>query len=134
MLGRFSRQLRDLPQNLNRSEHEPSVESGAKDPGTLAADATEDPFPRVVPDEELPPHDRQQRNEVLSLVRVILERELGRSTASDSSRSALEKLLEVVRSRNHQALKDGYAYQLSQVENPSDELDKARRMLDKLFK
>ena len=66
-------------------------------------------------------------------MRVILERELGRSTPSDSSRSALEKLLEVVRSRDHQALKDGYAYQLSQVENPSDELEKARKMLDKLF-
>jgi hypothetical protein len=134
MLGRFSRQLRDQPQNLNRAEHERAVESGGKDPGTLTADSTEDPFPSVVPDAELPHNDRQQRNELLSLVRVILERELGRSNPSDSSRGALEKLLEVVHSRDYQALKDGYAYQLSQVENPSDELEKARKMLDKLFK
>jgi hypothetical protein len=133
MLGRFSRQLRDLPQNLNRAEHQPAVESAGGDPGTLTADAAEEPFPMVVPDEDLSPRDRQQRHELLSLVRVILERELGRSNRSDSTRSALEKLLEGVRAKDYRALKDGYAYQLSQVENPSDELDKARRMLEKLF-
>ena len=133
MLGRFSRQLRDLPQNLNRSERQGTLESEGKGPGTLAADVTDEPFPTVIPDEDLPPHDRQQRDELLSLVRVILERELGRSGASARTRSALEKLLEGVRAKDYQALKGGYKYQLSQVEHPSDELEKARRMLKKLF-
>jgi hypothetical protein len=87
----------------------------------------------VTPTEELDPEQRQQREEVISLVRVILERELGRSTASDSTRSALEKLLEAVRAKDFDSLKSSYEYQLSQVENPSEELDKAGKLLAKLF-
>jgi hypothetical protein len=133
MLGRFSRQLRDLPQNLNRSDRERAVESAGGDPGALAAEVASDSAVAVTPDEELAPRERQQRDELLSLVRVILERELGRSSSSASARGALEKLLDGVRTKNYKALKDGYKYQLSQVENPSDELEKASRMLDKLF-
>jgi len=133
MLGRFSRQLRDLPQNLNRSDRELTTESSSGDPFALGAEVATGSAGRVTPDEELAPRDRQQRDELLSLVRVILERELGRSSSSASTRGALEKLLDAVRSKNYTSLKDGYKYQLSQVEHPSDELEKARRMLEKLF-
>jgi hypothetical protein len=133
MLGRFSRQLRDLPQNLNRTDRERAVESAGRDPGALAADVAGGAAAAVRPDEQLTPRERQQREELLSLVRVILERELGRVSSSPGARSALEKLLDGVRAKNYTALKDGYRYQLSQVENPSDELEKARRMLEKLF-
>jgi hypothetical protein len=132
MLGRFSRQLRDLPQNLNRADRE-ELAADTPQPPPLAAEDDSEPPEEISGDEVVEPEERQQREEVMSLVRVILERELGRPTASDSSRSALEKLLETVRSKDFTSLKDGYQYQLSQVENPSEELEKAGQMLDKLF-
>jgi hypothetical protein len=131
MLGRFSRQLRDLPQNLNRGDREELIGSPPESP---ALPEEEDAPPvEVTPEEELDPEQRQQREEVMSLVRVILERELGRATTSDSTRSALEKLLEVVRSKDFDSLSSSYEYQLSQVESPSEELDKAGKLLAKLF-
>ena len=128
MLGRFSRQLRDLPQNLGRADREQLGDDGQRPPlaapdrtGASRGEGTE----RV---------DHTQREEILSLVRVILERELGRPTATGASRAALEKLLEAVRAKDLTTLKDGFKYQLSRVDNPSDELDKARRMLEKLLR
>jgi len=131
MLGRFSRQLRDLPQNLNRGDREELLGSSPKAP-SLPEEEDGSPV-EVTPEKELDPEQRQQREEVMSLVRVILERELGRPTASDSTRSALEKLLEVVRAKDFDSLESSYEYQLSQVENPSEELDKAGKLLAKMF-
>ena len=123
MLGRFSRQLRDLPQNLNRRDREPARiahdDVSHLDPGADSG-ATE-------------PERIQQRNEVLSLVRVILERELGKPRRSDGDRKAVEKLLELVRSGDLAGLRDGYAYLMSQVEERSEELEKARTVLATLF-
>jgi hypothetical protein len=88
----------------------------------------------VSPDGEDEPGDEsmQQRQEVLSLVRVILEREMGRSALTDSGRQAVERLLDLVRAGDVDALADSYRYHLSQVEAPSDDLGKARTMLDSL--
>jgi len=126
MLGRFSRQLRQLPEGLS--------------PG----DAPSEPFlapggngdePNVAPDgEDEPSVERLQRQqEVLSLVRVVLERELGRSELVDPARSALESLLEMVQGNELDRLGDSYAYLLSQVDDPSDELGQVREMLSRLF-
>ncbi len=127
MLGRFSRQLRDLPHNLGRADREQLPDDGQRPP--LAAQERAGGSGERTEREDL-----QQRDEILSLVRVILERELGRPTATGASRAALEKLLEAVRAKDLTTLKDGFKYQLSQVDSPSDELDKARRMLEKLLR
>lgn len=132
MLGRFSRQLRDLPQNLNRADRE-KIEGDTAQAPALSADDGLDAATETPPDGPFSTGARRQREELLSLVRVILERELGRPTAVGSSRAALEKLLEVVRSQDLSSLKGIYKYQLSQVQDPSDELNKARSMLEKLF-
>lgn len=133
MLGRFSRQLRDLPQNLNRADRE-ELAADSQRQGVLAGEEPASRKDPVAPDQEVPPEERQQREEVLSLVRVILERELGRPNASGSGRTALEKLLDTVRSKDLASLRDGYRYHLSQIDNPSEELDKAGKMLDRLFR
>ncbi len=127
MLGRFSRQLRQLPEGLSPGE-------GPGEP-TLAPGGDGDE-PNVAPDgEDEPPVERlQQQQEVLSLVRVVLERELGRSELVDPGRSALESLLEMVQGNQLDRLKDSYAYLLSQVTGASDELGQVREMLDRLFR
>ena len=122
MLGRFSRQLRELPENLNRREREHQL--SADNDGLPGIDA--DGADRQAPAE---PH---QRDEILSLAQAILERELGRPNTSDASRKALERLLEMVRSGELHALDGGLAYQLSQVDAPSDELIKVGRLLKNL--
>ncbi len=127
LLGRFSRELRQLPQGLS-----PGREAGedAFLPGEIRE---EEPF--VAPDGEgePSPEDRQEREETLSLVRVIFERELGRAELLDPGRSALESLLEMVRDERVEELEDSYSYLIAQVQNPSEELGQAREMLGRLF-
>lgn len=127
MLGRFSRQLRQLPEGLSPSE------STGND--SFLAPGGDGDEPNVAPDgEDEPPRERlQQEQEVLSLVRVVLERELGRSDLVDPARSALESLLGMVQGGELERLGDSYAYLLSQVAEPSDELLQAREMLARLF-
>lgn len=122
MLGRFSRQLRELPENLNRKDRESQLVAEADSTPRLDADGAE----------EGPPTDPKQREEIFSLARVILERELGRPNTSDASRIALERLLDIIRSEDIFQLDDGLTYQLSQVEAPSDELVKLGRLLKRL--
>ncbi len=134
MLGRFSRQLRDLPETLGGgSERLPLAQRVAPPPGHGRSSEDEDPF--GVPEgvdagPALEPHHRQ---EVLTLVRVVLERELGRPGLGATGRQAVEKLLELVREDDLGALDDGYRFLLSQVERPSDDLDRARGMLARLL-
>ncbi len=123
MLGRFSRQLRDLPQNLDRRDRE-------------AAQMQREAAPNLEKSADHPQTDSerlQQRDEVLSLVRVILERELGHPRQPDNDRNAVEKLLDLVRSGDLDALRDGYGYLMSQVEQRSEGMEKARKVLDRLF-
>jgi len=130
MLGRFSRQLRQLPQGIP-SETVDRAESGIKQvlPGSAV---DEDPF--VAPDGEDEPGlgKRQEQQELLALVRVLLERELGRPALGDPGRVALERLLELVRTQDHDGLRESRLYLLSQVEQPSEDLDNVREMLERL--
>jgi hypothetical protein len=116
MLGRFSRQLRELPENLHRGERDSQAQLAAEDPaGGGSAE--------VVSAEA-----RQRREEVLALVRMIVQRELGRADLSETGRGALEKALEMVRGDRPAAPSD-LEFQLSRVEQPSVDLDRARQML-----
>ena len=77
MLGRFSRELRELPNGIFAGE-----EAGSRIPAQTANQKDSPPQPDepfVAPDGEgePTPQRRQEQSEVISLVRVILERELG---------------------------------------------------------
>jgi len=133
MLGRFSRELRNLPNGIFAGEGPGAripAEAPAKSP---AATPPEEPF--VAPDGEgePAPERRQEQSEVLSLVRVILEREIGRVGAKSSGREPLEKLLELVRGKDLDQLGERYRYLISQVESPTDELERAQEIIAKLI-
>jgi len=129
MLGRFSRQLRDLPDGLfsgDRRDPLPKPDlalanrAGAADQRPAAADGR----PAEI--------DPQNREEMLALVKVVVERELA-GKSGGSGQQALEELLGLVRSGNHTALAESYAPLLDQVDKPSNDLTKARAMLDRVF-
>jgi hypothetical protein len=133
MLGRFSRELRDLPNGLFAGE-----DAGARMPAEISepdAGAAPSEKPFVAPDgeHEPTPQRRQEQSEVISLVRVILEREIGRAGAEGGGRKALERLLELVRSNDDEKLREEYRYLISQVESPTEELERAQEILSKLF-
>ena len=128
MLGRFSRELRDLPNGLFAND-----QSSAEIPSNTSAETrSEDSFVSPDGEGEPPPQQRQEQSEVLSLVRVILEREIGRVGAKGPGREPLEKLLELVRSKDLDELKEGYRYLISQVENPTEELERAQEIIAKM--
>jgi hypothetical protein len=128
MLGRFSRELRDLPNGLF-ADDQSSAEIPAK---TSAETPSEESFVSPDGEGEPPPQQRQEQSEVLSLVRVILEREIGRVGAKGAGREPLEKLLELVRSKDLDELREGYRYLISQVENPTEELERAQEIIAKM--
>ena len=133
MLGRFSRELRDLPNGIFAGD-----EAGARIPaGTAgtspAAAESEDPFVSPDGEDEPTPQRRQEQSEVISLVRVILEREIGRAGSAGGEREVLARLLELVRSNDLQKLGDEYRYLISQVESPTEELERARDILAKML-
>jgi hypothetical protein len=128
MLGRFSRELRDLPNGLFAND-----QSSAEIPANTSAETpSEESFVSPDGEGEPPPQQRQEQSEVLSLVRVILEREIGRVGAKGPGREPLEKLLELVRSKDLDELKEGYRYLISQVENPTEELERAQEIIAKM--
>jgi hypothetical protein len=88
----------------------------------------------VAPDgEDEPSHEkRQEQSEVLSLVRVILEREMARVGSGSNSHTALERLLDLVRGHKLDELRDEYRYLISQVEAPTEELERARDIIAKM--
>jgi hypothetical protein len=133
MLGRFSRELRDLPNGVfvdEGADARISVDAGEAEAGAMLP---EEPF--VAPDgeHEPTPQRRQEQSEVISLVRVILEREIGRAGAEGSGREALERLLDLIRGNDREKLGAEYRYLISQVENPTEELERAREILHKVF-
>ncbi len=128
MLGRFSRELRDLPNGLFAND-----QSSAEIPANTSAETpSEESFVSPDGEGEPPPQQRQEQSEVLSLVRVILEREIGRVGAKGAGREPLEKLLELVRSKDLDELREGYRYLISQVENPTEELERAQEIIAKM--
>jgi len=143
-LGRFSRQLRQLPDVLSPGAVAERIDSRSAAPGppgpspaapaaAPAAAPREEPI--ISPDGEDEPGfaERQNRQEILSLVRVILERELGRASLGEAGRGAVERLLEMVRSNDLEGLGSSYSYLLSQIEPSSDGLDNVRDMLRRLL-
>jgi hypothetical protein len=132
MLGRFSRELRDLPTGVFANDDPASrITSGE-------ADATDDDD--TTPAQAAPegggegsPSRRQEESEVISLVRVILEREIARVGSDGAGREPLEKLLQLIRTKDHDRLRDSYRYLISQVESPTEELGRARDILAKLL-
>jgi hypothetical protein len=129
MLGRFSRELRELPNGVFANADKRRIAAAAQqEPGTA-----DQPF--VAPDGEgeASPARRQEQSEVISLIRVILERELAGIGTDRAGRAPLERLLELVRTKDHDRLRESYRYLFSQVERPSDELERAREMLAKLL-
>lgn len=117
MLGRFSRQLRDLPEGLFTGSRRESLPKNGR---------------TLPPPSEFADVDKQQREEMLALVRVIVERELA-GKVGDTERQALEELLGLVRSGNEAALAEAYAGLLDRVKKPSSDLGKGRAMLDRIF-
>jgi hypothetical protein len=134
MLGRFSRQLRHLPEGLSPGDDTPPGALPLGDPFNGVVNRDDEPF--VAPDGEDEPsaERRQQRQEVLGLVRVVVERELGRPGLGATELQALEKLLELVRAEDQRRLEEGYRYVISQIENRSEDLENAKIMLDRLFR
>lgn len=130
MLGRFSRQLRELPGGGSAPAEPPKRVAPGAPPAPSAGD--EEPFVSPDGEDEPPRGQRHERQEVLSLVRVILERELGRSSLDGGGRDAVAKLMELVRGEDLAALRGSAKYLLSQVERPSDDLKRAGEMLAKL--
>jgi hypothetical protein len=133
MLGRFSRELRDLPNGIFAGE-EASARIPARSAGQRPAPPPSDE-PFVAPDGEgePTPQRRQEQSEVISLVRVILEREIGRAGSEGGGRDALERLLELVRANDLGKLGEEYRYLISQVDNPTEELERAREILAKML-
>jgi hypothetical protein len=133
MLGRFSRELRDLPNGVFAGD-----DVGARIPARAFEQdpmpaSPEDPFVSPDGEGEPTPQRRQEQSEVISLVRVILEREIGRAGSEGGGRDALERLLELVRSNDLDKLGEEYRYLISQVDTPTEELERARDILAKLI-
>ena len=126
MLGRFSRQLRDLPEGIfaaDRREPLPAAEpalSAQTASTTKRATAAKKPV------------EPQQREEMLSLIKVIVERELA-GKSGEAGRPALEELLGIVRSGNTDALGESYVALIGSVNQPSSDLTKAKAMLDRFY-
>ncbi len=137
MLGRFNQQLRELPTALTPgpSDRRPQTLQGSTSsrtaPPPLAAVSDDEPF-GAADDDDTSPEARRRRDEVLSLVRVILERELGRPKLADATRQSLERLLELVRTADLPGLTESARYLLSQIDTPSEDLERAGAMLDGL--
>lgn len=136
MLGRFSRQLRRLPEGISPSDAASGRAAAAVrsvlPPETGRAEDADEPF--VAPDGEDEPRAgvRAERAELLGLIRVVLERELGRPGTTDGGRKSLARLLELVRGEDLEGLKASAGYLISQVEPRSDDLERAARLLDRV--
>lgn len=133
MLGRFSRELRDLPNGVFAGD-----DTSARIPARAINQdrmptARDEPFVSPDGEGEPTPQRRQEQSEVISLVRVILEREIGRVGSEGGGRDALERLLELVRSNDLEKLGEEYRYLISQVETPTEELERAQDILAKLI-
>ena len=133
MLGRFSRELRDLPNGIFAGDETGTKIPAGKSGTGPAATVSEDPFVSPDGEGEPTPQRRQEQSEVISLVRVILEREIGRAGSEGGEREALARLLELVRSNDLEKLGEEYRYLISQVESPTEELERARDILAKML-
>ncbi len=132
MLGRFSRELRDLPTGMFASDDAAARIAPGGEAAALDA-AGERPVAAADRDGEASPTRRQEESEVMSLVRVILEREIARVGPEGAGREPLENLLELIRAKDRARLREKYRYLISQVENPTEELERAREILARML-
>ena len=103
MLGRFSRQLHELPESLLPGENVPGV--GGADPGLLSSPADNgEVFISPDGEEGSAPEDSDRVEEILSLLRMTLEREIGREDLETAGRQALAQLMEDVRKKDFEKL------------------------------
>ena len=131
MLGRFSRQLHELPESLLPGENVPGV--GGADPGLLSSPADNgEVFISPDGEEGSAPEDSDRVEEILSLLRMTLEREIGREDLETAGRQALAQLMEDVRKKDFEKLAGRSSYLLSQVVPGTEELKKAGRLLERL--
>lgn len=132
MLGRFSRELRDLPNGIFASEEAAArIAPGDVPSGNDAAGGQ--PSSKAGGEGEASPSRRQEESEVISLVRVILEREIARVGPGGVGKEPLENLLELIRAKDRARLRERYRYLISQVENPTEELERAREILARML-
>ena len=130
MLGRFSRQLRELPEGLFAGDRREAL---PKNNGALAGMAQPSADAGSTQSAAASDTDsQQQQQEMLALVKVIVERELAGEVGSEG-RQALEELLGLVRSGNLDAVGEKYGGLIDKIIKPSSDLTKARAMLDRVF-
>ena len=130
MLGRFSRQLRELPEGLfagDRREALPKNNGALAGMAQPSADAGSTQSAATIDTDS-----QQQQQEMLALVKVIVERELAGEVGSEG-RQALEELLGLVRSGNLDAVGEKYSGLIDKIIKPSSDLKKAKLMLDRLY-
>jgi len=130
MLGRFSRQLRDLPDGVFAANSREVLRGSEQ---ALVAGPNRDKGGSKEAPARTEAADQQKTQELLALIKVIVERELASSQLGDGGRQALEQMLGLVRSGNIEALRDGYKDLIGRVEKRSSDLEKARAMLDRFF-
>lgn len=126
MLGRFSRQLKEMPGLLASSDQTPPPRFKNTERVGFFDDG---PFVSPDGEDEPGPESGRQADETLGLVRAILERELGRPSLETTGRKALEKALDLVRTHRVAELQSTYAELLSKVPNPSEDLLQAQTMI-----
>jgi len=132
MLGRFSRELRDLPNGIFAGP-DVAARIPAGQTATTNQNDGDPPSAATMGDADTTGTRRQEESEVISLVRVILEREIARVGSKGAGREPLEKLLDLIRTKNYERLRESYRYLISQVENPTEELERAREILAKML-
>lgn len=130
MLGRFSRQLQDLPGSLQGGESSPRIGTET----TPSARESEPGEVFVSPDGEEEPDlaETSEAEDILSLLEMTLEREIGREDLDAPGRQALAQLMEDIRKRDYEKLETRAPFLLSQVSLKSEELQKAGKLLDRL--
>ncbi len=131
-LGRFSRELRNLPTGVFSGDSPARPLASPPVIESVAGEGLDESSGPAGAEKEPTVEERQQKSEVLSLVRVILEREMGRVSSDGKGRESLEKLLELVRSKDLDQLRENYRYLISQVDSPTEELERAQDIIAKM--
>lgn len=131
MLGRFSRQLQDLPESLQSGDIAPRLRETVSEPAVGGGKPGE-VFVSPDGEREAPPEESEQVEDILALLRMTLEREIGRENLDETGRQALAQLLEDLRARDIEKLAGRSPYLLSQVPSQTAELQKAEQLLEKL--
>jgi hypothetical protein len=136
MLGRFRRQLRELPQSTSGgpagpvelpNSAEPFLGSGA--PSPLPIEGFAEPFTPMEPDKS----PRQEQIEALSLAQIILEREERRLTLTGPRREALAQLLALINTRQVEGLTREYRELFARIEPLNEELARVRNILARVL-